>query len=369
MFCTLHLGARFELPGNVTLKMKQLGRTDLQVTEICLGTMTWGAQNSEADAHAQLDYALEQGINFIDTAEGYAVPMSAESFGKTENHIGSWFKKSGARDKIILASKISGGGRQKWIRDGAAPTRQNIREALEASLRRLQTDYIDLYQIHWPSRPNFHFGAAWNYDAYSDDPAHSTESVLERMADALEGLNDMVKEGKIRHTGLSNETAWGVMQWQRLAREAGFAPMVSIQNEYGLLQRHFDYDLAEVARHEKVGLLAYSPLAAGVLTGKYLDGAMPAGARGTVAIDGFWRNNEHASKAVREYCAVADKHGLDIAQMALAFALSRPFMTAVIIGATSMDQLKSNIAASELRLSDGVLSDIARVYRDYPRPL
>lgn len=349
--------------------MKQLGRTDLQVTEMCLGTMTWGVQNSEADAHAQLDYALEQGINFIDTAEGYAVPMSAESFGKTEKFIGTWFKKTGARDKIILASKIAGGGSQKWIREGASPNRQNIREAVEASLRRLQTDYIDLYQIHWPSRPNFHFGASWQYDAYSDDPAHSTERVLARMTDVLDGLNDMVKEGKIRHTGLSNETAWGVMQWQRLAREAGFAPMVSIQNEYSLLQRHFDYDLAEVARHEKIGLLAYSPLAAGVLTGKYLDGAMPEGTRGTVAVDGFWRNNQYASKAVRQYCAIADKHALDIAQMALAFALSRPFMTSVIIGATSMAQLKNNIEACDLQLSDAVLNDIAHVYRDYPRPL
>lgn len=349
--------------------MKQLGRTDLQVTEICLGTMTWGVQNSEADAHAQLDYALAQGINFIDTAEGYAVPMSAESFGKTETYIGNWFKKSGARDKVILASKIAGGGTQKWIRNGAAPNRQNIREAVEGSLRRLQTDYIDLYQIHWPSRPNFHFGAAWKYDAYCDDPAHATQSILEHMADVLDGLNDMVREGKIRHTGLSNETAWGVMQWQRLAREAGFAPMVSIQNEYGLLQRHFDYDLAEVVRHEQIGLLAYSPLAAGVLTGKYLDGAIPEGTRATVAMDGFWRNNEYAAKAVREYCAVADKYQLDIAQMGLAFALSRPFMTAVIIGATSMAQLKNNIAASNLQLSDEILRDIASVYRQYPRPL
>ncbi|MGU3574158.1 aldo/keto reductase [Brucellaceae bacterium C25G] len=349
--------------------MKQLGRTDLQVTEICLGTMTWGVQNSEADAHAQLDYALSQGINFIDTAEGYAVPMSPESYGKTETYIGSWFKKSGTRDKVILASKIAGGGSQKWIRDGAGPNRQNIREAVEDSLRRLQTDYIDLYQIHWPSRPHYHFGGGWKYNAYSADETHSTERVLERMADVLEGLNDMVKEGKIRHTGLSNETAWGVMQWNQLAKQAGFEPMVSIQNEYSLLQRNFDFDLAEVARHEKVGLLAYSPLAAGVLTGKYLDGAMPEGARGTIALDGFWRNNDYASTAVRAYCELAEQHGLDIAQMALAFALTRPFMTSVIIGATSMAQLKTNIASSDVVLSDDVLNGIAEIYRNHPRPL
>jgi len=345
--------------------MKSLGRTGLTVTEICLGTMTWGVQNTESDAHEQLDIALDAGINFIDTAEGYAIPMSAESYGKTETYIGSWLKKSGKRDKIVLASKIAGGGRQKWIRDGARPSRASVREAVESSLKRLQTDYIDLYQVHWPMRAHYHFGQSWSFDPSNTDGAAETQ----QMHDVLLGLGDMVRDGKIRHIGLSNETTWGTMQWLRLAEQHGLPRIASIQNEYSLLQRQFDFDMAELALCEDVGLLAYSTLAAGVLTGKYLGGKLPAGSRAAISEGGIWRNNVHSEPAIRAYIDVAKKHGLDIAQMAIAFALTRPFMTSAIIGATTVDQLKTDIAAHQVRLSDDVLSDIEKVYRQYPRPL
>ncbi len=356
---------RTNQPGHSLVKKNKLGRTGLTVTEICLGTMTWGVQNTESDAHAQLDLAMDAGINFIDTAEGYAVPMSPESYGKTETYIGSWFKKSGKRDQVILASKIAGGGRQAWIRGGNRPDRQSVREAVEGSLKRLQTDYIDLYQIHWPKRPHYHFGQGWDFD-YSKTDA---KAELQHMHDVLQGLDDMVAEGKIRHVGLSNETAWGTMQWLRLAKEHGLPRMASIQNEYGLLQRQFDLDLAEVSLFEDVGLLPYSTLGAGVLTGKYLNGQRPAGSRATVMDGGMWRDTAYSEPAVRAYLDVAHEHGLDIAQMAIAFSLSRPFVTAVIIGATTIEQLKTDIAAHALTLPEAVLADIEKVYRQYPRPL
>jgi len=345
--------------------MKPLGRTGLNVTEICLGTMTWGVQNTENDAHEQLNFAIDAGVNFIDTAEGYAVPMSAQTYGKTESYIGSWFKKSGKRDRVIIASKIAGGGRQEWIRGGAKPSRASVREAVEASLKRLQTDYIDLYQIHWPSRPHYHFGQAWDFDPSKTDP----NAEREQIHDVLLGLEDVVRDGKIRHVGLSNETAWGTLQWLNIAKEHGLPRMASIQNEYGLLQRQFDLDMAEVSLFEQVGLLAYSTLAAGVLTGKYLDGNVPAGSRASVMDGGMWRDNSYSEPVVRAYIDVARKHGLDIAQMGIAFSLTRPFMTSVIIGATTVEQLKTDIESAELKLSDEVLADIEKIYRTYPRPI
>ncbi|PYE90537.1 aldo/keto reductase [Phyllobacterium leguminum] len=347
------------------MKMKPLGRTGINVTEICLGTMTWGVQNTEAEAHAQLDYAIDAGINFIDTAEAYAVPIGPETYGKTETYIGNWLKRPGKRDKIVLATKIAGGGGQHWIRDGSAPNAKTVRIALEGSLKRLQTDYIDLYQIHWPARPHYNFGNSWNYDPTQTDRAE----VLARMEEVLESLGALVKEGKIRHVGLSNETAWGTMQWLRLAEQKGLPRMASLQNEYGLLQRHFDLDMAELCHHEDVGLLAYSTLAAGVLTGKYLDGKIPAGSRATVAKDGFWRKSSHSEPAVRRYVDLAREHGLDPADLAIAFSLSRPFMTSVIIGATSLDQLKADIAAADIILTADDLAEIAAIHRDYPRPI
>ena len=349
------------------MKMKPLGSTDIMVSEICLGTMTWGCQNTQTEAFEQLDYAVNAGINFIDTAEGYAIPMTAETFGKTETIIGHWLKNRGARDKLVLASKISGGGRQEWIRGGEAPNKGNIRGALEDSLTRLQTDYLDLYQIHWPSRPNHHFGSSWAYDAYNG--SDNRDAIRDNMLEVLEEAQKLVQEGKIRHIGLSNETVWGTMQWLQLAEKHNLPRVVSMQNEYSLLQRHYDLEMAELTRHEQVGLLAYSPLAAGVLTGKYLDGPMPEGSRGAISGSAFWRNNEYSSKAVKAYKAIAEKHELDLAQMALAFTLSRPFMNSVIIGATNMSQLEANVNASALTLSQEVLSEIGAVYREMPRPL
>jgi len=345
------------------MKFNTLGRTGIKVSEICLGTMTWGVQNTEQEAHAQLDYALDAGLNFMDTAEIYAIPPKAETYGKTESYIGSWFKKTGNRDKWILATKI-GGGNTSWIRDGSRPSATSIREAIEGSLKRLQTDYIDVYQIHWPWRGHYHFENSWTYDPSSQN----TTEVLESMREILETMNELVKEGKIRHVGLSNETAWGISRFTRLSEELGLPRVVSVQNEYSLLRRLFDHDLAEVARHEDVGLLAYSALSAGAISGKYLDGAMPEGSRGAIS-GGLYRNNEFSEPAIRCYINLARDHGLDVAQLALAFTLSRPFLTSVIIGATSLEQLTTNIAAADVTLDDEVFRGIESIYRRYPRTI
>jgi aryl-alcohol dehydrogenase-like predicted oxidoreductase len=347
------------------MKLNTLGRTDLKVTEICLGTMTWGQQNSEADGHAQIDHALEAGINFMDTAEVYAIPANAGSYGKTETIIGNWFKKTGKRDQWILASKISGGKNNPWIRGGTRPSRATVREAVEASLRRLQTDYIDLYQIHSAARGHFHFDGSWDFHPENQVP----EDVHANLLEVLEAMGEMVTEGKIRHLGLSNESTWGIGKFLSLAEQHGLPRVVSVQNEYNLLRRHFDLDLAELSHHEDVGLLAYSPLASGVLTGKYLDGAVPAGSRAAIQPGGVWRHNEYSEPAVRAYVNLAKDYGLDVSQMSIAFCLTRPFMTSVIIGATSMEQLKTDIAAGSLRLSDEVLSAIQAVHRRFPRTI
>ncbi|MCB1174992.1 MAG: aldo/keto reductase [Leptospiraceae bacterium] len=341
-----------------------LGPTDLKVSKICLGTMTWGLQNSEADGHAQMDYALEQGVNFFDTAEMYAVPPSAETYGKTETIIGTWFQKRQNRDKVILASKIIGPG-PRWVRGGKALIDpDNIKSALTDSLKRLQTDYIDLYQLHWPNRGSYHFGQHWHYNP---DPAN-TDAILDNLAAVLHCLQDQIKAGKIRHIGISNETSWGTMQYLRLAAEQGLPRMVSIQNEYSLLNRLFEPDLAEVALREKIGLLAWSPLATGMLSGKYAAGQMPAGARWNLLKKFNQRDTPAAHAAVDAYAALARQHGLDPAQMALAFVNDRPFVTANIIGATSLEQLKSNIDSIQLKLGADVLKEINAIRRQYPIP-
>lgn len=345
------------------MKYKRLGRTDVMVSEICLGTMTWGNQNSEAEAHAQIALARDKGINFMDTAELYAVPPSADTYGRTEEMIGSWFAAHKDRDKWILASKVAGGG-TAWIRDGERPTARSIRQALENSLGRLQTDYIDLYQIHWPWRRHYHFERSWTFDPSGQDRADITDSLLEM----LETLGALVAEGKIRHVGLSNETAWGLMQFLRLSEAHGLPRMVSMQNEYSLLRRLYDHDLAEIGLFEDVGLLAYSPLGAGVLSGKYLDGAMPPGTRGAIT-GGLYRHSRYSEPAIRCYVNLARDHGLDPTQMALAFVLSRPFLTSAIIGATSLDQLESNIGAQDVVLGEDVLRGIDSLHRLYPRPI
>lgn len=345
------------------MKFNRLGRTDIEVSEICLGTMTWGRQNTEAEAHAQIDYALDQGINFIDTAELYATPPNASTYGVTETYIGNWFARTGGRDRFILASKVAGPGND-WIRGGAPITAASLREALEGSLKRLQTDHIDLYQIHWPNRGHYHFENAWTYAPHTKP----REGVVPNILEILETLDALVREGKIRHVGLSNETAWGIMQFLRIAEDNDLPRIVSVQNEYNLLRRYFDHDLAEIAHYEDVGLLAYSPLAAGALSGKYLDGALPAGTRGALT-NGIYRHNEFSDPAIRAYLNLARDYGLDPCQMALAFCLGRPFMTSVIIGATRMEQLRTDIAATQVPLDADVLRDIEAIFRRFPRTL
>lgn len=347
------------------MKFKPLGRTGIAVSEICLGTMTWGNQNTEAEAHEQMDYAVEQGINFFDTAEMYPTnPTSPETQGATEASIGTWFEKTGKRKDIVLATKITGDG-LKWIRNGGPITAAGVHEAIDASLKRLRTDYIDLYQLHWPNRGSYHFRKSWTFDASTQPKGKAVDDIHE----TLEALGAAVKAGKIRAVGLSNDSAWGTMQFLRLAEVHGLPRVASIQNEYNLLYRTFDLDLAEVAHHEDVGLLAFSPLAAGLLTGKYQRGVVPPGSRRSLTPNLGGRYTPHVEPAIDAYLAVAEKHGLDPAQMALAFCLSRPFMTSAIIGATSMEQLKTDIGAADLTLSDAAMADIAETYRAFGMPM
>jgi len=347
------------------MKYNPLGRTGIDVSEICLGTMTWGSQNSEQEAHGQLDYALAKGVNFIDTAELYpTTPLSPETYGDTERFIGSWLKARGNRDKVVLASKVAGPGRPH-IRGGEPMNRAGILAAIDASLSRLQTDYVDLYQLHWPNRGHYHFRNSWGYDPSQQD----RNQVAEELSEILETVGDLVKAGKVRALGLSNDTAWGTMRMLALSQEKGLPRVASIQNEYNLLYRTYDLDLAELSHHEDIGLLAYSPLAAGLLTGKYLDGAKPEGSRLTKNGDLGGRYQPMQEPAVRAYVDLAHKHGLDPAQMALAFCLTRPFMASVIIGATSMEQLKTNIVAKDVTLSEDVLDGIARIHRLHPAPI
>lgn len=347
------------------MKYNPLGRTGISVSEICLGTMTWGSQNSEQEAHDQLDYAFSQGVNFIDTAELYpTTPLSPETYGDTERFIGSWMQARGNRDKVILASKVAGPGRP-YIRGGAPMSRAGILEAIDDSLARLKTDYLDLYQLHWPNRGHYHFRNAWGYDPSKQD----REKVAAELLEALETVGDLVKAGKVRALGLSNDTAWGTMQMLKHAEDKGLPRVASIQNEYNLLYRTYDLDLAELSHHEEVGLLAYSPLAAGLLTGKYLDGARPEGSRLTKNGDLGGRYQPLQEPAVRAYVELAKENGIDPAQMALAFCLTRPFMASVIIGATSMEQLKTDIGAADLTLSVDVMNGIRRIHRLYPAPM
>lgn len=345
------------------MEYRKLGRTGLEVSTLCLGSMTWGMQNSESDGHAQMDYALERGINFIDTAEMYAVPPSAETYGRTEKIIGSWLAARKSRSKVILATKVAGGG-IKWIRSGNARIdRANILEAVDGSLARLRTDYIDLYQLHWADRETYHFADYWTYDPSKNDRART----LDEFSETLETLQGLTRAGKIRYAGLSNESAWGVMQYLRLAEAANRPRMATIQNEYSLLYRTFEPELAEVAVMEDIGLLAWSPLGTGLLSGKYANGARPAGSRWKLK-EPSHRDTPQAHDAVAAYRAVAAKHGLDVCRMGLAFVRSRPFVTAAIIGATTMEQLKNNIDSADLTLDQAVLDDIDAVRRRFPHP-
>ncbi|OOG23983.1 NADP(H)-dependent aldo-keto reductase [Thioalkalivibrio denitrificans] len=340
------------------MEKRKLGNIDVSV--ICLGTMTWGEQNTEAEAHSQLDLALERGVNFIDTAELYAVPPRAETQGLTETFIGNWLKRTGRRDEVVLASKVSGPGEWvEYIRGGPRLDRAHMTEALEGSLRRLGTDYLDLYQIHWPARPTNFFGKL-GYEHQQDPDATPIE-------ETLEVLDGFVRQGRVRHVGISNETPWGTMEYLRLARERGWPRVVSIQNPYSLLNRSFEVGLAEMAIRERVGLLAYSPLGFGVLSGKYLDGA-PPNARITLFPRFSRYSNEQGVAATRAYVELARAHELSPAQMALAFVNSRPFLTSTIIGATTLEQLEENIASADLTLSDEVLEAIENIHLRHPNP-
>ncbi len=340
---------------------RPLGQTGVDVSALCLGTMTFGEQNTEAEAFEQLDRALAAGINFIDTAEMYPVPPKAETQGATETIIGNWLAARGGRDRLIIASKVA--GRADWLpylRGGPKLDRANIEAALEASLRRLQTDYLDLYQLHWPDRKTNFFGSLGYEHAEQDDSVPLLET--------LQVLDDLVRAGKVRHVGLSNETPWGAMRFLALAEQHGLPRMVSIQNPYNLLNRSFEVGLAEVAMREHCGLLAYSPMAFGVLSGKYLNGARPPKGRVTL-FERFSRySNPEAEAATADYVAIARRHGLDPAQLALAWVTSRPFVTANIIGATTMAQLDADLASLDLTLTDEIVAEIEAAHRQQPNP-
>ncbi len=344
------------------MQYRPLGRTGIEVSAICLGTMTFGAQNSEADAHSQLDLAIERGINFIDTAELYPSPASVETQGATERYIGSWLAARGRRDDIVLASKVVGPGEfVAHIRGGPKLDAAHIERAVEDSLRRLGTDYLDLYQVHWPARATNYFGQL-GFDLGED---RDNTPVI----DTLRALGRLVDSGKVRHIGLSNETAWGAMHYLQLAEREGLPRIASVQNPYCLLNRGYEVGLAEISYREDVGLLAYSPLGFGVLTGKYLDGARPQGARISRWSDYYHRySGELAQQATRKYVALAAEHGLSPAQMALAFVNGRFFVTSNIIGATSLQQLEENIASIDVALSEALLQGIEAIHIQHPNP-
>ncbi|MBN3805006.1 NADP(H)-dependent aldo-keto reductase [Paraburkholderia sp. Ac-20336] len=348
------------------MEYRRLGDSDVKVSQIGLGTMTWGEQNTEQEAHAQIDYALDHGVNLIDTAEMYPVPPRAETQGSTERYIGTWLAQHGSmREKIVLATKITGPARQphnpRHIRGEANQfDRKNLTEALDGSLKRLQTDYVDLYQMHWPDRSTMTFGRPlypWVDDAYTV-PIEETLAVLA----------DFVKQGKVRHIGVSNETPWGVAQFLRAAEKFGLPRIVSVQNPYNLVNRTYEAGLSEFAHRDGIGLLAYSPLAFGWLSGKYEGGARPAGARIT-QFERFQRYSKpQAMQATSRYVELAKRHGLSPAQFALAFVNSRPFVTSTLVGATSLEQLKENIASAQVTLSAEALAEIDQLHELQPSP-
>jgi len=342
------------------MELRQLGESDLHVSALSLGTMTFGEQNSEPEAHAQLDLAISRGVNFIDTAEIYPVPPCAETQGRTESYVGTWLKHQ-QRDKLIIATKIAGPSRGfAWIRNGPRVNREHLETAINDSLKRLRTDYVDLYQIHWPDRYVPMFGAS----SYEINQEHDAEPIMNQ----LEALADLVKAGKVRHIGLSNETPWGVSEFVRCAEKLALPKIISVQNSYHLMNRSFESGLAEVCRHAKVGLLAYSPLAFGHLSGKYIN---EPNAKGRITLfPGFGQRyaKPNVPTASKEYARIAHEFNLNPAQMALAFARTRWFTSSVILGATSLKQLKENLDSAEILLSDEVIEQIDMTHKIYMNP-
>ena len=344
------------------MKFKKLGDTDLKVSLICLGTMTWGEQNSQEEAFEQMDYAINQGVNFFDTAELYSIPPKEKTFGKTEIIIGNWFKERNNREKVILATKISGPG-LPWIRGGGLNyTKENISKAIEESLIRLQTDYIDLYQLHWPERNTNYFGKLGYKHEDKEKEWNSFESILRV-------LKQFIDQGKIRHIGLSNETAWGLSKSLEISKSYDLPRVVSVQNPYNLLNRAYEVSLAEISIREKSGLLAYSPMAFGVLSGKYRNNQSPKGSRLQLFGDQFPRYvGKMPLLAVEEYFKIAKKHNISLAQLSLAFVNQQPHVTSNIIGATTMKQLKEDVESINVELSSVIINEIDVVHKNNPNP-
>ena len=343
------------------MNYKNLGNTDLKVSTICLGTMTWGEQNTQEEGFDQMDYALDKGVNFWDTAELYSVPPKPETFGRTEIIIGNWFKKTKKRKEVILATKVCGPMRAYVRGGGYQYGKKNITEAIEGSLKRLQTDYIDLYQLHWPERDTNMFGRL-GYE-------HTEKEDWNRFEDILETLQKFIDNGKIRYLGLSNETPWGVNKFLELASKKKLPRMMSVQNPYNLLNRTYEVGLAEISVREKIGLLAYSPLAIGYLTGKYMNNQIPKKSRLDHDSD-FWTryNKPNTEKAVKAYYDIAKKYNIDMAQMSLKFCEIQPFTTSAIIGATTLEQLKTNVESVNVNLEKDVIKEINDVQKTYPNP-
>ena len=342
------------------MNYKKLGNTELNVSTICLGTMTWGEQNTQNEAFEQMDYSLDNGVNFWDTAELYAVPPKAETYGHTESIIGNWFEKTKKRKDVILASKV-GGPSRKYMRNGENSfTGKNLENALHGSLKRLKTDYIDLYQLHWPERNVNNFGRL-GYEHKEND--------WNKFEDVLENLKKFIEEGKIRYVGLSNETPWGVMNYLQLAKDKDLPRMMSIQNPYSLLNRSYEVGLAEVSIRENIGCLSYSPLTSGYLTGKYRNKQFPKGSRMERDFD-FWTRyrKPNMEEAVEDYYKISQKFDLDMSQMSIKFCEVQDFMTSVIIGATTMEQLKTNVESVKVNLDSEVIKEINNVQKKYPNP-
>jgi aryl-alcohol dehydrogenase-like predicted oxidoreductase len=347
------------------MRMNPLGRSSLTVSELCLGTMTFGTQTLEPEGHAQIDLALERGINFFDTAEMYPVnPVKVETIGRTEQIIGNWIQKNTARrDSVILATKHSGEGLDS-VRGGALISSLTIPEAIEGSLRRLKTDYIDLYQFHWPNRGSFMFRKNWKFDPSSQNKVET----LAHIEDALETLQKQLEKGNIRHFGLSNDSAWGTSQWLRISEDHGWPRVISMQNEYSLMCRLYDTDMAELSFNEDVGLIAFSPLAAGLLTGKYQNGVIPKGSRLSLSLDLGGRMSDNSMVAVDAYLAVARKYQIDPVHMALAWCRTRVFMASAIFGATTLAQLEHALDAVDVDISAELIAELDAVHKEHPMP-